>query len=114
MSVLIKGMDMPSSCADCLLQVVVSSRIEGAYCVCAVNDRRIDDGHEKWCPLVEVKTPHGGLIDADAMIEDLRNEILEIQMNGMKGTPVYDEDLRQMIKRLEDKDIAPTVVEAEE
>lgn len=48
MSVLIKGMDMPTDCGKCF-----------------VGDRSIcKDG----CPIEEVPTPHGRLIDADELI----------------------------------------------
>ena len=65
------------------------------------------------CKLVEVPK-HGKLIDADATIADIRGEILEHQMNGMKGTPFYIEDLRTMWQRLEDEEICPTIIPAEE
>jgi hypothetical protein len=28
-----------------------------------------------WCPLVEVPTPHGRLIDADEIVKDLRHDV---------------------------------------
>lgn len=49
------------------------------------------------------------LIDADLMIDELKQEIVELELNGMKGTPAYTSDLRSMIDRLEDEDQAPTV-----
>jgi hypothetical protein len=69
------------------------------------------DGQNQWMA-IEL-SPHGRLIDADAVIEDIRCEILEHQLNGMKGTPFYIEDLRTMWQRLEDEDIAPTIIPAE-
>lgn len=66
------------------------------------------------CEVAPVPTPHGRLIDADAAIYDIRCEILEHQMNGLKGTPRDLDDLRAMWQRLEDEDIIPTVMEAEE
>ncbi len=57
--------------------------------------------------------PHGRLIDADAAIEDICGEILERQMNGMKGTPFYIEDLRTMWQRLEDEELIPTIIPEE-
>ena len=62
MSVLIKGMEMPKSCAECRFNcdMFMSGHLngfkEGAY------DRHCA------CPLVEVQTPHGRLIDADKLI----------------------------------------------
>ncbi len=79
MSILIKGMEMPTSCARCRCS-------RGCQ---AVNDRiaRMDD--QPWfpsdhrhndCPLVPVP-PHGRLIDADALVID----------NGIKEIPEYYE-----------------------
>lgn len=63
MSVLIKGMKMPTSCANC--------RFEGCgYCfatgeqILHVGEQR-DDVHPD-CPLIKLP-PHGRLIDADAL-----------------------------------------------
>ena len=75
MSVLIKGMDMPSSCADC--QGYVNN---GNTCWCVLIDKDIYDKgkRDEDCPLVEVKAPHGGLIDADALItQEKLNVLLE-------------------------------------
>lgn len=114
MSFLVKGMEMPHSCGDCVL-----CRPKGPYpCYCYIKQFPIKpsetDLRDGLCPLVEVPTPHGRLIDADAAIYDIQCEILEHQMNGLKGTPCYLDDLRAMWQRLEDEDIIPTVIEAEE
>ena len=75
MSVLIKGMEMPTNCADCPLNY--------DQMACAVTWTRwwsdsmvimnFDSDKERMpnCPLIEVPTPHGRLIDADALIADL-------------------------------------------
>ena len=65
MGVYIKGMEMPTRCADCKMYV------EDIYC-CPLLHREIenpwaDDGVELDCPLVPVP-PHGRLIDADALL----------------------------------------------
>jgi hypothetical protein len=64
MSILIKGMEMPTRCCDCKMYV------EDIYC-CHLLHRQIenpwaDDGVELDCPLVPVP-PHGRLIDADVL-----------------------------------------------
>lgn len=65
MSVLIKGMEMPNSCGECPLQC---DECFGSF-RCWFSKKwgsdlmRADD-----CPLVEVPTPHGRLIDADELI----------------------------------------------
>ena len=63
MSVLIKGMEMPSSCSKCDLRVIAI----GLDFQCAISGETVDDyyssRHPK-CPIVKVPTPHGRLIDA--------------------------------------------------
>lgn len=68
MSVIIKGMKMPKSCDSCDLIQFDDEELE-AHCPLSP--------YYRWCgtppdyspegyPLVEVRTPHGRLIDADA------------------------------------------------
>lgn len=63
MSIIIKGMDMPKDCSYCIL---ANEHINGLckkkyYC-------RLEADFEH-CPLVEIPTPHGRLIDRDAVPE---------------------------------------------
>ena len=68
MSILIKGMEMPTRCAECRLSTVHSFQ-DRPLCDVLVEymsygeweTKRLDD-----CPLVPVP-PHGRLIDADAL-----------------------------------------------
>ena len=79
MSVLIKGMEMPTRCAVCVLcdlrygtkcKITKMSYYDSeGYPRGGYNDR------PEWCPLVEVKEPHGDLIDRDALVKDLTNGI---------------------------------------
>lgn len=64
MGVFIKGMEMPKNCADCKLIVYA----DGTY-VCPFSGIMVlNIGRQDDCPLVEVKTPHGRLIDADNLL----------------------------------------------
>ena len=95
MSILIKGMEMPHNCEECGL---TSHRPEGLG-LCHILHKQCNyDTRPKDCPLVEVSTPHGRLIDADAFeaifYEDAKNEM---------QAPVY-----VLVDR------TPTVIEAEE
>jgi len=68
MSVLIKGMEMPQGCCGC--QFVQSNEIGDDYCLLLHRQIEIDIydvRREDDCPLVEIKTPHGDLIDVDAI-----------------------------------------------
>lgn len=69
MSLIIRGMNMPKNCADCFLE----DAYDGYNCRIAQKSANWGLGERpSWCPLVEVPTPHGRLIDADALIDDVR------------------------------------------
>ena len=80
MSILIKGMEMPERCGACFL------RVGGC------KQRIYMEQPPKYCPLVEIPTPHGRLIDADA---------------------IQDYNVETFGQRLLIIDTAPTVIEAE-
>ena len=71
MSVLINGMKMPKNCAMC-------ERWSICECLKEYEDYEsvlyaVDDGdliRADDCPLVEIPTPHGDLVDRDAMIAE--------------------------------------------
>ena len=70
MSVLVKGMRMPSKCKDCPMYWYDRSiSDEQERHICSLKPWKRFWGslevRQAWCPLVEVKTPHGRLIDAD-------------------------------------------------
>lgn len=50
------------------------------------------------------------LIDADAFIEDIKTEIVNLAMDGMKGTPRSREELYQIIERIGEQ---PTAYDVE-
>ena len=78
MSILIKDMEMPETCDECKFHCYHS---DGEY-VCAAtpllypfnlaNSKGI---RKDWCPLVEVPTPHGDLIDRDVLEREMLNGI---------------------------------------
>ena len=74
MSVLIKGMEMPTSCAKCRLFGEYGCPFIGAVGYALTRGERNDD-----CPLVPVP-PHGRLIDADALAE--KHEIMAYENGG--------------------------------
>lgn len=95
MSILIKGMKMPKSCDSCDLIQFDDEELE-AHCPLSPYYRwrgTPPDYKPEGCPLVEVPTPHGRLIDAD---EYGANYIIN-----------YD---KSPLKVLE---ITPTIIEAE-
>ena len=115
MSVLIKGMKMPKYCIEC--KFCGSGSINEFEFWCGLTGSRLgaigdivlwEDMSAADCPLVEVPTPHGRLIDADA---------LEDKLNGLFRTRDYDTidfynhaiaDCIATVKNV------PTIIEAEE
>lgn len=88
MSVLVRGMEMPKSCEEC--ELLIKKGI-GEFCQFAT----VETVRPKDCPLVEVPTPHGRLIDADALSDKL----------GISDRDIY-------CKCVIEED-APTIIEAE-
>jgi hypothetical protein len=67
MSVLIKKMEMPKGCWACPFAV-------GKHYECLFTKKSYNWGlttRPSDCPLIEIQSPHGRLIDADAMCNDL-------------------------------------------
>ena len=64
MSVLIKGMNMPKSCDVCILSVPIFDYAKHKCVNICLLKNSIG------CPLIEVPTPHGRLIDADKLLKN--------------------------------------------
>lgn len=98
MSVLIKGLIMPSCCDGCTfsdwsnLHQTASCKLHDYDPCFTDHSREYTDKRADFCPLVEVPEPHGRLIDAD------------------RATA---ESVKRTGKRLLAIDTAPTVIEAE-
>ena len=102
MSVLVKGMEMPSGCNMCQLRDLCYD-----YYICRakkLNDGRyldVDDVTNRrhlYCPLIEVPAPHSRLIDADELIGYL---------NEWLSDPVALSGFTRIINH------QPTIIEAE-
>jgi hypothetical protein len=70
MSILIKGMEMPQKCGQCKLfhaeHPMHCMAVEGYRTVGAPYGMPRPD----WCPLVEVKEPHGDLSDRNKLLAE--------------------------------------------
>jgi len=89
MSVIVKNMEMPITCRECVI-----GNPKAKTCIIGkpkMNTKRRDD-----CPLVDVKEPHGDLVDRDALIAEYDH-----QHKGPAG------GARKIME------MAPTVIEAE-
>jgi len=99
MSVLIKGMEMPKNCAECEFH-------QSGYpdwCDLSIRARDIHNTEirQEWCPLVEVPTPHGPLVDIEAVYR-------EVTSYYKQRTELQHIALRECLGRV------PTIIEAEE
>ena len=86
MSVLIKGMKMPKSCVDCILYDLDSEQCP----IYAIYKEDFSEKRFEKCPLIEVPTPHGRLIDADALklkkyhsTENMENAVAVAEIDWM-------------------------------
>lgn len=103
MSLIIKGMKMPKSCDSCDLIQFDDEGLE-AHCPLSPYYRWCGtppDYRPEGCPLVEIPTPHGRLIDTDKLVWFIDNHIA----SGKKW--VEFETIKDMINSL------PTIIEAE-
>ena len=98
MSLLIKGMEMPTSCYACDFAYQDQDSEHNVYWTCAVDhkaaglyERRED------CPLIEIPS-HGRLIDADALpdryaeVRDLAPTIIEAEYSPNSEQLVQEEE----------------------
>ena len=107
MSVVFKGMDMPKSCPCKLVGVGydlycsftsgIPSRMR-EYVECCGKETRPD-----WCPLAEIPTPHGRLIDTDAL------KAWFVEWYDLNA----DLEIIHFLEILSEEDSAPTIIEAE-
>ena len=82
MSILIKGMEMPTDCIFCPM-------FHGAWTICAgLNKTTSVKGRPDDCPLVPVP-PHGRLIDADALAEHKFVCIPHVSIDGKDAGTAY-------------------------
>ena len=98
MSVLIRGMKMPRTCTVCEW---IDYLHPNAYCrreQTTVNIETAKTSRPEWCPLIAVPTPHGRLIDADAL-------------NTYDVSPIYEFCVMGVTE--EDIGLAETIIEAE-
>ena len=88
MSILIKGRDMPKSCGECEFNYNLEG---GSYewweCVILHDDINQFDTRRTDCPLVEIPTPHGRLIDKDELLSHLKKDPLFdlVERYGVSG-----------------------------
>ena len=98
MSIIIEGMEMPTSCYFCPLTN------DGFY-LCKANNpyKHLEDDCEErkpnWCPIISVPEPHGDLIDRDALLKGEGRYLISLCKEGI--------DVEEILR-------AKTVIPAEE
>lgn len=121
MSVIIKGMKMPKNCEECTFHSTEDIFFDIVH-ECEVKNNYIikDDIHiiPLDCPLIEFPDYHGRLIDADALVKDLKYDV-ELDAKALDDTEFtwrdrdiiqFDKDCKQNAVDLLQK--SPTVIEA--
>ena len=93
MSLLIQNMDMPKDCWSCPMTKV--DLITGQrYCGKTLTDIKDSFIRLSNCPLVEIPTPHGRLIDADVACKKYKDEdslIAELAYRKIRNAPTVIE-----------------------
>ena len=110
MSILIRGMTMPDSCAECNFE---SSR---GYCRAKPIEfcgHTKDDGRPEWCPLVELPEKHGRLIDADATMKQWGLDKAVKYGNETAVQQDFSYSTMMMYEIANILDEAPAIIEAE-
>ena len=106
MSLLIKGMDVPISCTECPCYDDMETcfcNVLDSYCEQYKTERHPD------CPLAEIPTPLGRLIDADAHIQSLKEN--QCGERCRKNHDCVNCGIGMYIRIVENE---PTILEAEE
>ena len=107
MSILIKGMEMPESCAKCPICAAMPLGDYAVYHKCVLLNRLASKRNRRYdCPLVEVPTPHGRLIDADEFFDKIPPGDIEHDEKISRTGAIADVCTWVLS--------APTVIEAEE
>jgi hypothetical protein len=126
MSVLINNMKMPKCCAECEWHEYYGGDYDWVHACRRTGTMPIENAETERandCPLIEIHTPHGRLIDADALESKIRKQYCEDcdRRKGIKngkmqicyeigGAPCRACSIDDMCAELDD---ATTVIEAE-
>lgn len=126
MSILIKGIEVPERCAECPFVICgrTSATDENRYWYkhiynCRYKPEEIEDGwidtpealngRQPWCPISEVPTPHGRLIDADGLMSTIKEHDYRLHdiLTGRTEPGMFTFGIEFAV------DNAPTIIEAE-
>ena len=111
MSILIKGMEMPKCCAECEWHEYYGGDYDWVHACRRTGTMPIENAETERandCPIIEVPTPHGRLIDAD---------FEEHHYTSMTTNPtpdVTEQDKHNSLVIVRALQMAKTIIEAEE
>lgn len=110
MSVVIKGLSIPKNCLICPCCVGEGIGMgRQHYCQAIDDEPHVSENHHlKNCPLIEIPTSHGNLIDADTLFETIKkNSYLLANYGNSLENGMFLTGIKQAI------DEAQTIIEAE-
>ena len=112
MSVLVKGMKMPKDCPMCPCahwdkNILTGCELVWRYVPDSETAYWQSDKRPDWCPLVEVPTPHGWLIDADALMHEFAEFVRASNNSDFADVPTWNDAVSLLGS-------APAIIEAEE
>ena len=111
MGVYIPNMEMPTNCDDCDFAYQDQDSEYNVYWTCAaVHKSACVHGRRDDCPLVLVP-PHGRLIDADALICDIKKQTAFLRSIGGEFAEIAETLEKGFLQEI---DNAPTIIPAEE
>ena len=116
MSISIKGMEIPKNCLECMFRIsywkrasTPSGKIFTYGCMFSGKEINILEKRCKDCPIDEIPTPHGRLIDADELLKAIEeNSYMLRNYISSTGKGMFLTGIRQAI------DEVSTIIEAEE
>ena len=116
MSVVILGMEMPTTCVDC--ELYHNGGEYGGYGSCEAHwvifgkeDDWVYETRPNWCPLRPLPEKHRRLIDADAVVDKMWRLQATYQM--MDDTQTADKIIHGIYLARQTINECPTIVEAE-
>ena len=87
MGVYIKELEKPNNCDDCPLCGYDERQ---SILFCRVDNEDIEQDMRDNCPLIEISTPHGRMIDADALFEAMGlDNVKEVMLRNWKFTTAW-------------------------
>ncbi len=111
MSVLVKDMRFPNYCSDCEFSKLWGN--SGTYCSRHPERESVKygEGKPEWCPIADVPTPHGRLIEAEPLIDYCKRFIEAYDYRKSLQDKARRHELLNMVGEIAS---APTIIEAEE